>query len=205
MEENFCSLVAGTLEDKCIWLYQAKVLVSLCLFILAECGQSVPDFDNIQLIAPATRLAVTLTDPKGWKCFKNENNGDANIAVKKLMEYMTARRSTIYMCIRRYLMKLDFYVPSQNRTTGSTDDSFLISASAITLSLRMLHFKKLDNSCVDQFTVEDAYGQYFSFILTVPYLTRRLSPLLLPALKHESTLLPCLTTLLVRTSNFLFL
>lgn len=197
-EENYCSLTAGTLEDKHIWLYQAKKMVSLCLFILAECDQTALGCENIvPLTALATRLVVTLTDPKGWKSFKNENIGDADIAANKLLEYMTASRNSFYICIRRYLMKLSLDFPSQKEVFVSTDDNFLITASAITLVLRPFHLKKLNESGIDRLDVQDAYAQYVSFILTVPYLTRRLPPLLLPALKHESTLLPCLTTLLV--------
>lgn len=197
MEENFCSLATGTLEDKSIWFYQAQKLVSLCLFILAECDQTCLGCQNIvPLTVLAMRLVVTLTDPKGWKNFNNENSKDADTAVKKLTEFMTTRKSTIYICIRRYLMKLGLYVPSQ-KIIASTDDSFLVSASAITLALRPFNFKKLDAIVADKFDVKNAYGQYFSYILTVPYLTKRLPPLLLPALKHESTLLPCLTILLV--------
>lgn len=199
MEENFCSLASGTLEDKSIWFFQAQKLVSLSLFILGECDQTCLDCEDIvPLTAQATRLVVTLTDPKGWKCFKNENSVDANIAVKKLIEFMTTRTSNVYICIRRYLMKLDLHIASEKKTMASSDDGFLVTASAITLALRPFHLKKLDASSIDQFDVKDFYGQYLSFILTVPYLTKRLPPILLPALKHESTLIPSLTNLLVR-------
>lgn len=197
-EENYCSLAAGTLEDKHMWLYQAKKLVALCFFILAECDQTAVGCENvIPLTALATRLAVTLTDPKGWKSFRNDHAGDADIAVRKLIEHMTARGNTIYICIRIYLMKLGIHVPSQKKATAATDESFLITASVITLALRPFHFKKSNDRDMGQFLLQDTYRQYFSFILTVPYLTKRLPPLLLPALKHESTLTPCLTTLLI--------
>ena len=194
-------MATGTLEDKCVWIYQAKKLVSLCLFILAERYQTCLGCENIvPLTALATRIVVTLTDPKGWKSFKHENIRDADIAVKKLIEFMTTE-STIYICLRRYLMKLGLHVPSRQKSVASADDSFLITASAITLALRPFHFKKLDASGADQFDVKGAYRQYLSFILTVPYLTKRLPPLLLPALKHQSSLLPCLNTLLVRPTK----
>lgn len=202
MEEIFCSLATGTLEDKSIWFYQAQKLVSLCLFILAESDQtSIGCQNTVPLTVLAMRLVVTLTDPKGWKNFNNENSKDAGTAVEKLMEFLTTRKSTIYICIRRYLMKLGLYATSQKKTIASTDDSFLVTASAITLALRPFHFKKLDAIAADNFDMKNAHGQYFSYILTVPYLTKCLPPVLLPALKHESTLLPCLAALLVRLTT----
>lgn len=191
MEENFCALAVGSHEDKSIWMYQTQKLFSLCLSIIADCNNIF-----LPVTSLAARLAVMLTDSKAWKSFNDENIKDADMAVKKVLRYMTSD-SAIYHYIRSYFMKLNLHVPAQKKTSASSDDSFMITASAITLALRPFHVKNLDTSNAGQFDINDAYRLYLTFILTVPYLTKRIPPILLPALKHESTLLPCFNFLLI--------
>ncbi|KAJ6840077.1 E3 ubiquitin-protein ligase UPL7 [Iris pallida] len=196
VEENFCSLAMGTIQEKSVWSYQAKKLVLLCSFILAEFDHTSHECEDIvQLTALAMRLAVALTDPKGWKAFKSKSTKDADNALKKLLRFMTTEGS-IYICIRRYFVKLGIHITSQKKAFASTDDTFLITATAITLALRPQHYKESDENVADLFDVKDASEQYFIFILTVPYLIKCVPSVLLPALKHKSAMLPCLSILL---------
>lgn len=200
MEQNFCSLAVGTLEERSTWLYQAKKLLSLCSLILAECDFSRRESDNmVALTALAMRLVISLTDLNGWKCLKSENTGDADVAVKRLIGFMSTRSSGMYSCIRRFVLKLGAQDASQRKAIALTDDQFLITASAVTLGLRPFHLKKSNINDADAFDVNGAIEEYILFILTVPYLCQRLPSFLLPALKHESVLLPSLNILLVRT------
>lgn len=156
----------------------------------------------VPLTVLAMRLSISLSDLKGWKTLKSNNIRDADIAVKRLVGFMASRKSGMYSCIRKYIMKLGSQVASVKKTVVSADDCIVITASAITLALRSFHSKGLDISDTDMFDVNDASKQYCVFILTVPYLTQCLPSPLLPALKHESALLPCLNNLLVRVTNF---
>ncbi|XP_020091856.1 E3 ubiquitin-protein ligase UPL7 isoform X2 [Ananas comosus] len=198
MEQNFCSLAVGTLEERSTWLYQAKKLLSLCSLILAECDFSRRESDNmVALTALAMRLVISLTDLNGWKCLKSENTGDADVAVKRLIGFMSTRSSGMYSCIRRFVLKLGAQDASQRKAIALTDDQFLITASAVTLGLRPFHLKKSNINDADAFDVNGAIEEYILFILTVPYLCQRLPSFLLPALKHESVLLPSLNILLI--------
>ncbi|XP_008794042.2 E3 ubiquitin-protein ligase UPL7 [Phoenix dactylifera] len=197
-EKNFCSLAVGTHEEKSTWLYQAQKLISLCSFILAECDITCHGNENmVPLTVLAMRLSISLSDLKSWKSLKSDDNRDADIAVKRLIGFMATRKSAMYSCIRKYIMRLGSQIASGKKTIVSTEDCFVITASAITLALRSFHSKRLDVNDTDISNVNDASKQYCVFILTVPYLTQCLPSLLLPALKHESALLPCLDNLLI--------
>lgn len=198
VDKNFCSLAVGTHEERSTWLYQAQKLISLCSFILAECDSTGHENESIvPLTVLAMRLSISLSDLKAWKSLKSVHIRDADIAVKRLIGFMATRKSGMYSGIRKYIMRLGSQVASRKRTTVSTDDCLVITASAITLALRPFHSKKLDTNDIDIFDVNDACRQYCIFILTVPYLTQCLPSLLLPALKHGSALLRCLNNLLV--------
>lgn len=197
-KKNFCSLATGTLEERRIWLYQAQKLISLCSFILAKCDDSNPwGPDFVVLTSLAMRLAVVLTDMKGWKSIGDDNLSDANIAVNDLVQFMGSRKSGLYICVKRYIYKLDIHFSSQNSVV-QMDDIFLITASAITLALRPFHMANSDANYPGSMDLHCAAVQYFLFVLTIPWLAQRLPVVLLPALKHESVLSPCLRALVVR-------
>lgn len=187
-KKNFCSLATSSHEDRKIWVFQSQKLISLCSFILAQCDYSdVTNQDLIILTSLAMRLAVVLTDPTGWKSVDNKNRQDANLAVADLIQFIGSSRSGLYGHIRSYIIRLTG--PSDSFLVNS-DEKFLITASAITLALRPFHNGKV--------RWPYAAEQYCVFLLTIPWLTQRLPPVLLPALKHKSVLSPCFSTILVR-------
>lgn len=187
----------GTQQEKSKWLYQAQRLVSLCLFFLAECDNSSHVGDLVPLTALAMRLVVSLTDIKGWKNLRADDIGDAHFAVNRLIGFMTTNLSGIYSCFRKYMLRHGPQNASCRTIFSSSENNLLIIASAMTLSLRPFHLKRLDVNDSNVVDVNDASKKYCVYILTIPYLTRLLPTLLLPALKHERVLLPCLTVLSV--------
>ncbi|KAF8681820.1 hypothetical protein HU200_045261 [Digitaria exilis] len=197
--KNFCSFAVGMPEDRSVWLYQAKNLISLCCFILARCGHSCyKDGSMVDMTAVAMRLAVSLTDCKTWKSLKSENARAADASAESLIEFIGTYQSGTYNCVRQYIKCLGPHVASGKKSSiTATDDHFLITASAITLALRPFHSKKEDRGP----DLNVASKEYFTLILTIPYLCKRLPPMLLPALKHSSVLQPCLNILLVRISK----
>ncbi|XP_072956198.1 E3 ubiquitin-protein ligase UPL7 [Typha angustifolia] len=198
MDKNFCSLAVGTLEEKSAWLYQAQKMVSLCSFILAECDYSSPEGENmIALTALAMRLVISLTDLKGWKSLKSDDTRVADVSVKRLIKFMSTRKSSTYSCIRRYIINLGAYFSSLKNNIAPTDNQFLITASAVTLALRPFHSKKSDINNADSFNLDEASEEFSLFIMTIPFLCRCLPSLLLPALKHKSALLSSLNVFLI--------
>ncbi|CAL9190587.1 E3 ubiquitin-protein ligase UPL7 [Musa acuminata AAA Group] len=196
-QKNFCLLSVGTQQEKSKWLYQAQRLVSLCLFFLAECDNSSHVGDLVPLTALAMRLVVFLTDIKGWKNLRADDIGDAHFAVNRLIGFMTTNLSGIYSCFRKYMLRHGPQNASCRTIFSSSENNLLIIASAMTLSLRPFHLKRLDVNDSNVVDVNDASKKFCVYILTIPYLTRLLPTLLLPALKHERVLLPCLTVLSV--------
>jgi len=194
--KNFCSFAVGMPEERSIWLYQAKKLISLCSFILARCDHSCcKDGSMVDLTAIAMRLAVSLTDCKTWKSLKSESSRAADASVETLIEYIGTCQSGTYNCVRQYIKCLGPHVTSKKKSSATaTDDHFLITASAITLALRPFHSKKAERGT----DLNGASKEYFKLVLTIPYLCKRMPPLLLPALKHISVLQPCLKIILVR-------
>lgn len=141
-------------------------------------------------------LVASITDLKQWRSLKTENIEEADIAVKRLI-YFLASSSVMYSSIRRFLMKLQVCNAwEDSKNIAPTENVFLITASALTLALRPFQSKSEKNNG-DTFDLRVAFEQYSIFILTVPYLTRRLPNILVPAIKHLSVLDPCLNVLLV--------
>lgn len=200
--KNFCSFAVGMPEERSIWLYQAKKLISLCSFILARCDHSCcKDGNIVDMTANAMRLAVSLTDFKTWKSLKSENTRAADASVESLIEFIGSCHSGIYNCIRQYIKCLGPHVTSGKKSSATaTDDDFLITASAVTLALRPFHSKKAERGA----DLNGASKKYFTLILTIPYLCKRMPPLLLPALKHLSVLQPSLNILLVRVLSLIW-
>lgn len=179
-------------------MYQAQKLISLCSFILSECDTSrAGNQDIVILTSLALRLVVVLTDLKSWKIVSNDSIGDADAAVKNLVCFMGSGRSGFYVSLRRYISKLDVCVSPKVKSISQTDDKFLVTASAITLAIRPLSVRTFNETGPSLFDVHPAAEQYCLYLLTVPWLTQRLPAVLLPALKHKSTISPCLQSLLV--------
>ncbi|WOL02398.1 E3 ubiquitin-protein ligase [Canna indica] len=190
-QKNFCLLSMGTLQERSTWLYQTRRLVSLCLFILAECDSSNREDNLGPLTALAMRIVVSLTDIKGWKNLRAEDIRDADFAVKRLIRYMTSDHSGIYRSFRKYIVR-----NGPQTASSSSENNLLIIASAITLSLRPFHLKRSGVKDEDIIAANDASKNYCIYLMTVPYLTQCLPSQLLPALKHEHVLQACLSILL---------
>ncbi|KAJ1294033.1 hypothetical protein BS78_01G115200 [Paspalum vaginatum] len=197
--KNFCSFAVGMPEERSIWVYQAKKMISLCSFILARCDHSCcKDGSMVDMTAVAMRLAVSLTDCKTWKSLKSESTRAADASVESLIEFIGTCQSGTYNCVRQYIKCLGPHVTSGKKSSATaTDDHFLITASAITLALRPFHSKISERDTA----LSGASKEYFTLILTIPYLCKRMPPLLLPALKHISVLQPCLNILLISKDN----
>ncbi|AQK63815.1 E3 ubiquitin-protein ligase UPL7 [Zea mays] len=146
------------------------------------------------MTAIAMRLAVSLTDCKTWKSLNSENTSAADASVQSLIEFIGTCQSGMYNCVRQYIKSLGPHVTSAKKSSATaTDDDFLITASAVTLALRPFDSKKAKGG-VD---LNGASKKYFTLILTIPDLCKRMPPLLLPALKHFSVLQPSLNILLI--------
>ncbi|KAJ0963179.1 hypothetical protein J5N97_028301 [Dioscorea zingiberensis] len=200
---NFCSLAVGTADERSAWLYQSKKLLTICFYVLSECDPTNLEDEHMALLTSlAMRLAVSLTDPNCWKSCKSENMNESEVAAKKLIGFMTTKRSGIYSCIHKYIMKLGAHIALQSKTVAKASDHLLITASAVTLALRPFHAKNSGPGDGD-IAMSDASEQYFTCILTIPYLTQCLPSFLLAALKHELVLFPSLKNLLILKDRFL--
>ncbi|KAG6502930.1 hypothetical protein ZIOFF_035219 [Zingiber officinale] len=186
----------GTPQEKSAWLHQTQRLVSLCLFILADCSNSSHPDEMVTVTALSMRLLVSLTDVKGWKNFRTRDINDADLAVKRLIRYMTTNTNGIYSCFRKYILRNAPQSSSWRNTVSSLENNLLITASAITLCLRPFHSMMLNDRDTGRIDVYEASKKYCIYVMTVPYLTRYLPSILLPALKHERVLLPCFSILL---------
>lgn len=146
----------------------------------------------VEITAITMRLAISLTDCKTWKNLTSENIRAADASVETLIEFIGTRQSGTYSCVRRYIKCFDPHVTT-GKIDSTPDDQFLITASAVTVALRPFNTTRVDRG-VD---LTGAAKEYFTLILTIPYLCKRLPPLLLPALKHISVLQPSLSILLI--------
>lgn len=202
--ENFCSMATGTVEERKVWNYQAKKLITICLYILTEYDNSCHKSNNVLLASLAMRLAVILTDVKGWKCISNTNIQGALMAVRDLVQFMGSIKSGLYNSVRRYICKLEAPSSVQVTLSSQTDEQLLITASAITLALRPFHVVNLvaDNKN-DLLEVQSAAEQYCIYLLTIPWFAQRLPVVLIPPLKHKSVLTPCLRILLMSKEQIL--
>lgn len=187
-------MTIGSIEERRLWFYQSKKLISICLFVLSLFDYSHPRVQDVVLTSTAMRLSVILTDPKGWNCIPldGQNQKDANTAVKNLVKFVGSKRSRLYDCIRKFILTLEAPFSSEEL---QKDDRFVIVASAITLSLRPFHLTDIDLN--EKGMMESSIEQYCISLLTIPWFPQRLPSILVPALRHKSVLSPCLRTLLV--------
>lgn len=195
--KNFCTLSTCSLEERRTWLYQAKKLISLCLLILAECDYTRQQANEFVLLTSlGMRFLIMLTDVKGWRYNSEGSLQDANNAVKDLIQFMGSNKSDLFVCVRRYIIRLDARFP-QVTSAGQKDEKLLITASAITLSLRPFHILDIEkNGSLD---VQHAAEHFFIFLLTIPWFAQRLPAVLLSSLRHKSVLLRSFRALLVRS------
>lgn len=137
-----------------------------------------------------------LTDAKGWRCNSESSIQDANDAVKDLIQFMGSNKSDLYVCVRSYIIRLDASFP-QVTGAGQKDEKVLITASAITISLRPFHILNIEKN--GSLEVQYAAEHFFIYLLTIPWFAQRLPAVLLSSLRHKSVLLRCLRALLVRS------
>lgn len=148
----------------------------------------------VEITTLTMRLAISLTDCKTWKNLTSENTRAADASVETLVEFIGTRQSGTYSCVRRYIKCFGPHVtPGKIDSAIAPDDQLLVIASAVTLALRPFNSTRADMG-VD---LTGAAKEYFTLILTIPYICKRLPPLLLPAVKHISVLQPSLSILLV--------
>lgn len=188
-------MATGSFNERRIWLHQSKKLVAVCLFILSLFDYSVQKVPDVVLTSLAMRLAVLLTEPKGWNCITDDARKDANDAVRNLVQFIGSYRSGLYSCVRKFVCNLKVPFSSRGELSCQTDDRFLIVASAITLSLRPFHVTNMD--IADNGLMACVVEQYWVSLLTVPWFPQRLPSILVPALRHQSVLSPCLMMLMV--------
>ncbi|XP_057535793.1 E3 ubiquitin-protein ligase UPL7 [Amaranthus tricolor] len=202
LDTNFCSLAIGTIEEQRMWSYQVKKLVYLCSFILV-------DYDSYSLGCPEVvavtallmRLVMTLTDSRSWKCISDEKREDADRTVKDLITFIGSNKSGLFRSIGIYMTKLKASCSPQS--VVQKDDKFLITASVITLVLRPFLVFSTNEQDSFPLDLQCAAEQYCLFILTVPWLVQRIPVVLLRALRHKSTLEPCLETFLILNEKIL--
>ncbi|KAM0993678.1 hypothetical protein ACFX10_009301 [Malus domestica] len=203
-KKNFCSLAIGTLEERRIWSYQSRKLISLCMFVLSKCDTSrARDQVIVALTSLAMRFVVVLTDFKGWKSVAEHDCQSADAAVKYLVRFIGTGESGLYLSIRRYISTLDAPGFSRISSNIQRDDSFLITASTITLALRPFHLAKFDSDGPGSLDVHYVAEKYCVFLLTIPCLTQRLPAVLISAMRHKSILSPCFQTLLILKDKIL--
>jgi ubiquitin-protein ligase E3 B len=163
------------------------------------------------VIALAMRLMVSLTDINTWKNFLKECMGDGRLVVWNLINWIANRNAGLYSSVRQYIMKCNSAMNRKSKAAIQTDESFIVTASAITMVLRPFRTMQLDlcegvfsisnqTNCLESYDagVKSAAEQFCVYILTIPHLTQRLPAALLPALQHSSTFSPCLRTMVVR-------
>ncbi|XP_038904863.1 E3 ubiquitin-protein ligase UPL7 isoform X1 [Benincasa hispida] len=203
-KNNFCSLATGTSEERRIWTYQSKKLISVCLFILVHFDKlQVKEQEIIVTTSLAMRLIVVLTDLHGWKSVNENSRAVADAALKNLVHYLGTSESGLYISVRQYLYKLSVLQSTQTSSTIQANDLLVITVSAITLALRPFHLMIFDTIGTTSWEGHHVAEQFCLFLLTIPGLVQHLPQVLVPAVKHRSILLPCFWTLLAKKETIL--
>jgi len=138
-KKNFCSLAFGSAEEHARWVYQAHKLFSICSSTLTK---DRPVSSNVGgaaalVIALAMRLMVSLTDINTWKNFLKECMGDGRLVVWNLINWIANRNAGLYSSVRQYIMKCNSAMNRKSKAAIQTDESFIVTASAITMVLRL--------------------------------------------------------------------
>lgn len=211
-KKNFCSLAFGSAEERARWVYQAHKLFSICSSTLTKDRPVSSKVGSAAalVIALAMRLMVALTDINTWKNFLKECMGDGRLVVWNLINWIANRNAGLYSSVRQYIMKCNSAKNRKNKAAIQTDESFIVTASAVTMVLRPFHTVQSElcqgvfsisnqTNCLESYDagVKSAAEQFCIYILTIPYLTQRLPAALLPALQHSSTFSPCLRTMVI--------
>ncbi|KAL6277645.1 hypothetical protein ACE6H2_021246 [Prunus campanulata] len=106
--KNYCSLAIGTVEERRVWSYLSRRMISLCMFILSEFDKSRAGGQHIvALTSLAMRFVVVLTDLKDWKSITEHDCQSTDTAVKDLVWFTGSSEGGLYLCIRRYISTLD--------------------------------------------------------------------------------------------------
>lgn len=168
--------------------------MSVCSLILAECDTNWPsDDDRVLVTSLAVQTLIMLTDPKGWKVYSSEKHNVAETSVKRLICLLANGEDTVYVSIRKYLMK---WSSTESQLNSPTNSHFLIAAGAVTLALRP--FQMLDSKSTDMVALKDVAENYCTILLTIPSLYQHVPAFLAPSLRHKSVMMTCLDTLVVR-------
>ncbi|XP_024536695.1 E3 ubiquitin-protein ligase UPL7 isoform X1 [Selaginella moellendorffii] len=184
---NFCKLACGTPSRKTQWFYQVHRLLTICSAILI--GRRRSDAVSTSLLALAMRLLVTLTDSKLWNGFEDRQR-ETGAVTSEIVQWFGAGNSGFYYAAHAYLME-------GNTADLETKESFLVTASLITMAFRPFHAIAAELSCQRYARdLEDwkgkAAAQICRHVLTVPCLIERLPAGLVPAFQHENVLAVCL-------------
>ncbi|XP_057818767.2 E3 ubiquitin-protein ligase UPL7 isoform X1 [Cryptomeria japonica] len=205
-EQNFCSLAFNSVEEHAGWFFQACKLLSICFFTLTKDAGGAASV----VIALATRLMVSLTDVNTWNHFVKDHKGDGSLVAWKLINWISIGNASLYSSVRQYMMKHNSPLTGKYKSVGEMDESFIITASAITMVLRPFcalkpeDFKNI-HSASNQSDYPESYNagikgaaeQFCVYILTIPHLTQRLPAVLMPALQHTVTFSHFLKTLVI--------
>uniref|UniRef100_A0A9I9CWC1 HECT-type E3 ubiquitin transferase n=1 Tax=Cucumis melo TaxID=3656 RepID=A0A9I9CWC1_CUCME len=203
-KNNFCSLATGTSEERRMWTYQSRKLISVCLFILVHFDKlQVKEQEIIVTTSLAMRLVVVLTDHHGWKKANESSQAVADAALEDLIHYLGTSESGLYISVRQYMYKWSVLHSTQSNSTIKANDLLVITVSAITLALRPFHLMISDTIGTTPWEGHHVAEQFCLFLLTIPGFIQNLPQVLVPAVKHRSILLPCFLTLLAEKETIL--
>ncbi|KAH9298313.1 hypothetical protein KI387_029995, partial [Taxus chinensis] len=156
------------------------------------------------------RLMVSLTDVNTWEHFLKEYKVDGSLVAWNLINWISKEKSGLYSSFRLYMMKYNSPVTRKYNSVGQINDSFIVTASAITMVLRPFHTLQPENfrnicsesnqsDFVENYNagIKAAAEQFCIYILTIPHLTQRLPAALLPAFQHSATFSHFLKTFVI--------
>lgn len=155
-KKNFFSLAFGSAEERTRWFYQAHKLFSTCSSTLAKYRSLSSNVGGATAlaIALAMRLMVALTDINTWKNFLKDCMGDGRLVVWNLINWIENRNVGLYSSVRQYIMTCNSAVNRKNKAVVQTDETSIITASAITTVLRPFHSTPSD-LCESVFSISN--------------------------------------------------
>lgn len=187
---------------------------SLCCAVLSSGAYGSLDLDGAahSLQALSVKLLVALTDTSMWKHLQQGTQADkaqAEEVVLGMLEWLAEGNGGLYQAVQTYIVT-NHPVPETSSASHllPSKDKFIITASAVTVALRPLLVLTAAGSksqCYSASHLKDYRGagaraaaQFCLHVLTIPFLTQRLPPPLVPALQHATALGPCLRSFGVR-------